>query len=66
MEQSSSYNDAYRTEDYDQAIQFERRALILMTKTGEEQVIQNATVKGLYLIINNERYNHKAIPEYLN
>ena len=66
MKQSSSYTDAYITEDYARAIQFERRALIkAMMKARDEQGIQNATVRGRYLIINNERYDHKSIPEYL-
>ena len=66
MKQSSSYTDAYITEDYARAIQLERKALIKATmKARDEQGIQNATVRGSYLIINNERYDHKSIPEYL-
>ncbi|XP_068724060.1 ribonuclease Y-like [Montipora capricornis] len=66
MKSSSSYTDAYITEDYARAIQLERRALIkAMMKARDEQGIQNATVRGRYLIINNERYDHKSIPEYL-
>ena len=66
MKQFSSYTDAYITEDYARAIQFERRALIkAMMKARDEQGIQNATVRGRYLIINNKRYDHKSIPEYL-
>ena len=66
MKHSTNFNDAYMTEDYARAIQIERKVLIkAMVKAREEQGIENATVKGRYLFINNQRYDHKSVPDYL-
>ena len=66
MKHSTTFNDAYITEDYDRAIQIKRKVLIkAMVKAREEQGIENATVKGRYLFINNQRYDHKSVPDYL-
>ena len=63
MKRYTSFNDAYITEDYARAIQVERKVLIkAMVKAREEQEIENATVKGRYLFINNQRYDHKSVP----
>ena len=66
MKHSTNFNDAYITEDYARAIQIERKVLKKATmKAREERGIENATVKGRYLFINNQRYDHKSVPDYL-
>jgi len=60
------YSDAYITEDFAKAIQDERRVLIkAMNKARENGGRPNAKVVGRYLIINNEKYDYKNIPSYL-
>ena len=62
-----THADAYITQDYARAIQEERKVLIkAMMKAREEHGLNDAKVKGRFLFINNERYDSKSIPEYLN
>ena len=58
---------AYMVRDYARAIQKERKLLIkAMMKAREEHGLNDAAkVKGRFLIINNERFDSKSIPEYL-
>ena len=66
MKRSTSFNDAYITEDYARAIQVERKVLIkAMVRAREDQGIENATVKGRYLFMNNQRYDKQSVPDYL-
>ena len=47
-------------------IQLERKTLIkAMMKARESAGLPDAKVVGRFLIINNERYDHNHIPEYL-
>ena len=63
---SMTHADAYITQDYARAIQEERKVLIkAMMKAREEHGLNDAKVKGRFLFINNERYDSKSIPEYL-
>ena len=66
MKHSSNHNGAYITEDYGRAIQIERKVLTkAMVKAREIEGVENVFVKGRHLIINNERYDYKSIPDYL-
>ena len=48
------------------AIQIERKVLTkAMVKAREIEGVENVFVKGRQLIINNERYDYKSIPDYL-
>lgn len=67
IKHSENYPDAYITEDFAKAIQDERKVLIkAMMKARETQEHPNAKVVGRYLLINNEKYDYKNIPAYLN
>jgi small-conductance mechanosensitive channel len=66
IKHSDNYPDAYITEDFTKAIQDERRVLIkAMMKARENEGHPNAKVVGRYLLINNEKYDYKNIPSYL-
>ena len=66
IKNSHNYPDAYITEDFARAIQLERKTLIkAMMKARESAGLPEAKVVGRFLIINNERYDHNHIPEYL-
>lgn len=66
IKNSDNYPDAYITEDFARAIQLERKTLIkAMMKARESAGLPDAKVVGRFLIINNERYDHNHIPEYL-
>ena len=66
IKNSLNYPDAYITEDFARAIQLERKTLIkAMMKARESAGLPDAKVVGRFLIINNERYDHNHIPEYL-
>ena len=66
LKESMTHADAYITQDYARAIQEERKVLIkAMMKAREEHGLNDAKVKGRFLIINNERHDSKSIPEYL-
>ena len=59
-------NAAYITEDYARAIQEERKVLIKATiKAREELGLDNVRVIGRFLIVNNEKFDFKSIPENL-
>ena len=66
IKQSSVHPDAYIMEDYAEVIQDEWKKLIkAMIKAQEEHGLRNAKVKGRFLYINSDRYDHQRIPEYL-
>ena len=67
LKESITHADAYIARDYARAIQKERKLLIkAMMKAREEHGLNDAAkVKGRFLIINNERFDSKSIPEYL-
>ena len=66
IKNSDNYPDAYITEDFARAIQLERKPLIkAMMKARESTGLPDAKVVVRFLVINNERYDHKHIPEYL-
>ena len=66
IKRSTTYTDAYITEDYAKAIQDEQKKLIkAMMKARNEYGLGNAKVKGRYLYINSDRYDHKSIPDHL-
>ena len=62
IKHSDNYPDAYITEDFARARQLERKT---MMKARESTGLPDAKVVGRFLIINNERYDHNHIPEYL-
>ena len=66
IKQSTTYSDAYITEDYARAIQEERKKLIkAMMKARDDHGLKNAKVKGRFLYINKDRYDHENIPGFL-
>ena len=66
VKQSSSYSDAYITEDYARAIQEERKKLIkAMMKARDDHGLKNAKVKGRFIYIDEDRYDHVNIPGFL-
>ena len=66
IKQSTTYSDAYITEDYTRAIQEERKKLIkAMMKARNEHGLKNVKVKGRVLYIDKDRYDHENIPGFL-
>ena len=66
LKNSNNYKDAYVNNDFDKAVQEERKILIkAMVKARREHGIHDAKVTGRFLLINNERYNHQSIPDFL-
>ena len=66
IKQSVAYPDAYITEDFARAIQEERKVLIkAMMKAKDELKMKNVKVIGRYLFIDNQRYEHNTIPDFL-
>ena len=66
IKQSTTYTDAYITEDYARAIQEERKKLIkAMMKARDEHGLNNVKVKGRFLYIDKDRYEHENIPGFL-
>jgi len=66
IKQSTTYPDAYITEDYARAIQEERKKSIKVTmKARDEHGLNNVKVKGGFLYIEKDRYDHKNIPGFL-
>ena len=67
IKNSNNYKDAYINEDFAKAIQEERKILIkAIMKARREHGIHDAKVTGRFLLINNERYDHQTIPDFLN
>ena len=63
IKQSTTYPDAYITEDYAGAIQEERKKLIkAMMKARDDHGLKNVKVKGRLLYIDKDRYAHENIP----
>ena len=66
LKHSTVFENAYITEDYARAIQEERKVLIkAMIKAREELGLDNVRVIGRFLIMNNEKFDFKSIPENL-
>ena len=66
IKQSTTYPDAYITEDYARAIQEERKKLIkAMMKARDEHGLNNVKVKGRFPYIDKDRYDHENIPGFL-
>lgn len=66
IKKSTTYTDAYITENYAKAIHDEKRKLIkAMMKARDEHGLRNAKVKGRHLYTISDRYDHKRIPDYL-
>ena len=66
IKQSTTYPDAYITEDYARAIQEERKKLIkAMMKARDEHGLKNVKVQGRFLYIDKDRYDHENIPGFL-
>ena len=66
IKQSTTCPDAYITEDYARAIQEERKKLIkAMMKAGDDHGLKNVKVKGRFLYIDKDRYDHENIPGFL-
>ena len=66
IKQSTTYPDAYITKDYARAIQEERQKLIkAMMKARDEHGLKNVKVKGRFLYIDRNRYDHENIPGFL-
>ena len=66
IKQSTTYPDAYITEDYARAIQEERKKLIkAMMKATDEYGLKNVKAKGRFLYIDENRYDHESIPGFL-
>lgn len=66
IKQLHEHEDAYITEDYARAIQEERKILIkAMMKARNELSLDNVRVVGRFLLLNNEKYDYKTIPDNL-
>lgn len=65
IKQSTSYTDAYITEDFARAIQEERKVLIKAMFKAKGLGVDNAKVIGRYLIIDNQKYDFSTIPTNL-
>ena len=65
IKQSTTYPDAYMTEDYTRAIQEERKKLIkARMKARDARGLNNVKVKGRFLYIDKDRYDHENIPGF--
>ena len=65
IKQTTSYTDAYITEDFARAIQEERKVLIKAMFKAKGLGVDNAKVIARYLIIDNQKYDFSTIPTNL-